>query len=117
MKAFCGHETFDGMKFLELWINYVILKWSFFETKFETAMNIVETVFDEFESEVKKAIQIPPQQMAFILNSANISVNKYWTLVTAVQQHLSGTEFEALNCFPKVWWRWLEMDWRNFIWM
>ena len=26
MKAFCGHETFDGMKFLELWINYIILK-------------------------------------------------------------------------------------------
>ena len=23
-------------------------------------------------------------------------------LVTAVQQHLSGTEFEALNCFSKV---------------
>ena len=48
MKAFCGHETFDGMKFLELWINYVILKWSFFETKFEIAMDIVETVLDEF---------------------------------------------------------------------
>ena len=59
-------------------------------------MNIVETVLDEFESEVKEAIQIPPQQMAFILDSANISINKYQTLVTAVQQHLSGTEFEAL---------------------
>ena len=93
---------FDGMKFLELWINYVVLKWSFFETKFETAMNIVETVLNEFESEVKEAIQIPPQQMTFILNSANISINKYWMLVTAVQQHLSRTEFKTLNCFPKV---------------
>ena len=26
MKAFYGHEMFDGMKFLELWINYIILK-------------------------------------------------------------------------------------------
>ena len=64
-------------------------------------MNIVETVFDEFESEVKEAIQISPQQMAFILDSTNISVNKYRTLVTAVQQHLSETEFEALNCFSQ----------------
>ena len=65
-------------------------------------MNIVETVLDEFESEVKEVIQIPPQQMAFILDSTNISVNKYQMLVTAVQQHLSRTEFEVLNCFPKV---------------
>ena len=48
MKAFHSHEMFDGMKFLELWINYVILKWGFFETKFETAMNIVETVLNKF---------------------------------------------------------------------
>ena len=61
IKAFCSHETFDRMKFLELWINYIILKWSFFETKFETAINIVETVLDEFESEVKETIQIPLQ--------------------------------------------------------
>ena len=40
--------------------------------------------------------------MAFILDSTNISVNKYQTLVTAVQQHLSGIEFETLNCFSKV---------------
>ena len=40
-------------------------------------MNIVETVLDEFESEVKEVIQIPPQQMVFILDSINISVNKY----------------------------------------
>ena len=102
MKAFHNHETFDGMKFLELWINYIILKWSFFKTKFETAMNIIETVFDEFESEIKKAIQIPLQQMAFILNSTNISINKYQMLVTVVQQHLSETKFKALNCFPEV---------------
>ena len=40
-------------------------------------MNIVETVLDEFESKVKEAIQIPPQEMAFILNNTNISINKY----------------------------------------
>ena len=40
--------------------------------------------------------------MAFILNSTNIFINKYQTLITTVQQHLSGTEFEALNCFPEV---------------
>ena len=59
IKAFCGYETFDRMKFFELWINYIILKWSFFEIKFETIMNIVETVFDKFaktqiQNELKK---------------------------------------------------------------